>query len=255
MPITIKVPTGKRINVDADTALIGRDHSCQIALPDEPALQPIHARIKKVANRWLIESQGDWQLQVGAGLPGRMSWLMPGDVIRLTETGPEITFDEASGLVPIPAAPALVPKAPKPQAPSRPRPAPAPAIAAAVEPTPESPAMVEEWFYASRWGEVWPVLPGTVAAACRRWGASSRRYDREDRDGPLGFSQVHYCLLSCRTCPSAVTTAATASSRSGRQVNSTIFSCGLTNAFNPGPAARAFCRNAFRYPLVEEGSC
>lgn len=93
MSFTVKTPTGRRVRVEADTAFIGKDASCQIALPDEPDLQPIHARIRKVANRWMIESQGDWQLQVGGGSLGRMSWLMPGDVIRLTARGTELVFE------------------------------------------------------------------------------------------------------------------------------------------------------------------
>ena len=75
MAVTITTPTGTRIKVEADFALIGRDRSCQIVLPDDAGLQPIHAKIKKVANRWLVEAEGDWKIQVGKGLPGRMSWL------------------------------------------------------------------------------------------------------------------------------------------------------------------------------------
>lgn len=96
MTISIKTPTGSQITVDGDHALIGKDRSCQVALPNEIGLQPIHAKIRKVANRWLIESQGDWNIQVGTGLPARMSWLKAGDVIRLTEEGPEIVFQDTS---------------------------------------------------------------------------------------------------------------------------------------------------------------
>jgi hypothetical protein len=92
MTIVIEMPNGSRIKVDADSVLIGRDRSCQIALPDEPVLQPIHAKIRKVANRWIVEAQGDWQVQVGTGQPGRMSWLQSGDGIRLSEAGPEVVF-------------------------------------------------------------------------------------------------------------------------------------------------------------------
>ena len=62
MAIIIEMPNGSRIKVDADSVLIGRDRGCQIALPDEPVLQPIHAKIRKVANRWMVEAQGEWQI-------------------------------------------------------------------------------------------------------------------------------------------------------------------------------------------------
>ena len=54
-------------------------------------LQPIHAEVIKVAGRWMVESTGDWLLQVGDGVPGRKLWLHPGDVLHLTESG--VTLD------------------------------------------------------------------------------------------------------------------------------------------------------------------
>jgi hypothetical protein len=92
MAFTIETPTGIRIRVDMDAALIGRDQSCQVAMPDEAGLQAIHAKIRRVADRWLIESLGEWQIQVGSAPPGRMSWLQSGDGIRLGEGGPEVVF-------------------------------------------------------------------------------------------------------------------------------------------------------------------
>jgi hypothetical protein len=149
MAIIVETPTGRRIAVGADSALIGRDGNCQIALPDEPALRPIHAKIRKVANRWMVEAQGDWQLQVGTGLPGRMSWLTPGDVIRLTESGPELIFEEAPAFVPGSSGPAPIPNAPKAQAAPTPKAVAPPPVAAAKQQPPPLPSMAEEWFYAS----------------------------------------------------------------------------------------------------------
>jgi pSer/pThr/pTyr-binding forkhead associated (FHA) protein len=116
MPITLAVANGKRFRVDTATALIGRDNSCAIALPEAVNLEPVHAKIRNVANRWLVESQGSWPIQVGSGSPGKMSWLKPGDVIRLTEAGPEIVFEPADSLSPAKAKigpPPLPPRLPK----------------------------------------------------------------------------------------------------------------------------------------------
>jgi len=96
MAIILETALGARIFVQGDFALIGRDPACQIALPHEIGLQPVHAKVRKIANRWIVESQGDWHIQVGVGAPGRMSWLRQGDVIRLTERGPELIFHETS---------------------------------------------------------------------------------------------------------------------------------------------------------------
>jgi hypothetical protein len=111
MAIIIEMPNGSRIKVDADSVLIGRDRSCQIALPDESVLQPIHAKIRKVANRWMVEAQGEWQIQVGAGLPGRTSWLQSGDTIRLGGGGrPELVFWEGQPSYHPPTRPAPLPQ-------------------------------------------------------------------------------------------------------------------------------------------------
>ncbi len=159
MAITIQILTGRRITVEADSVLVGRDRSCQVALPDESSLQPIHARIRKVVNRWLIEAQGDWQIQVGAGLPGRMSWLKPGDVIRLTESGPEIIFDEGRVVGQTPPGSAPIPQAQKPTA-TKPQPVVAVPGVAVAQQAPHLPPQVEE-------AEPLPPPPLPVSATAR----------------------------------------------------------------------------------------
>lgn len=162
MALSIETQNGKRITVEADSALIGRDSTCQIALPDEANLQPIHAKIRKVADRWMIEAQGDWQIQVGAGLPGRMSWLKPGDIIRLTESGPEITFGEVQTSFKSPeegVSQKSQPSAPIPEPPmervaEKPRPSESTPTA-----PPDLPATVEEWFYARDGKKCGPFSP------------------------------------------------------------------------------------------------
>jgi hypothetical protein len=123
MGFILQLPSGKQIALPADAATIGRDPACDVALPREPQVQPRHARIRKVANKWMIESAGDWLLQVGSGVPGRKLWLNPGEVIRLSETGPELVFcvepvAEAAEAQPPrePLAEAHPPEAPPPEA-------------------------------------------------------------------------------------------------------------------------------------------
>jgi pSer/pThr/pTyr-binding forkhead associated (FHA) protein len=93
MAITVELGIGQIITVQRDTATIGQDPGADIRIPNSPKIQPIHARIVKVANRWMIQSAGDWLLQVGDGVPGRKLWLNSGDLVHLSESGPYMVFD------------------------------------------------------------------------------------------------------------------------------------------------------------------
>ncbi len=109
MPSTIVLPSGDTVCVDNEPLLIGRDAVCQVSLPHETALRPQHAKITRIANRWLIESLGDWLIQVGNAPPAHKNWLQPGDVIRLSEHGPTIVFEplKTKGVVDQPPAPLI----------------------------------------------------------------------------------------------------------------------------------------------------
>ncbi len=94
MAMTIELSDGQRIQTERTSITVGCGPGVDvvIAFPD---LQPVHARISKVAGRWMVESAGDWLLQVGDSVPGRKHWLQPDQVIRLTESGVRIVFDPA----------------------------------------------------------------------------------------------------------------------------------------------------------------
>ncbi len=93
MSVTFELPNGNRIAVDADAILIGSDPGCHVPLQNAHTIQPQHAKVSRVANRWLIETLGDWLVQVEDESPGRKHWLNPGEIIRLTEAGPEVVFE------------------------------------------------------------------------------------------------------------------------------------------------------------------
>lgn len=114
MGIVVKLPSGERISLEADTTMVGTDATCQVRLPADRRVQPKHAKIRRTAGRWLIESAGEWPLWVGNNPPGRMGWLQPGIAVRLAETGPELIF-EANQLTQVPQTSAPVP----PSAPSQ----------------------------------------------------------------------------------------------------------------------------------------
>jgi FHA domain len=110
MAITVELGIGQIITVQNDTATIGQDPACDIHIANSPKIQPVHARIAKVANKWMIQSAGDWLLQVGDGVPGRKHWLNPGDLVHLSESGPYMVFEpKPAELAPSPLAKAVPP--------------------------------------------------------------------------------------------------------------------------------------------------
>ena len=110
MAFTLQTLNDQHITVDADMAVIGRDPTCNI-VADDNRLQPRHAVIKKVAGKWMVQSEGEWLLRVGNGVLGRKCWLNPGDTIWLAEGGPAFIFSppQPTGLPAVPQA--LVPAA------------------------------------------------------------------------------------------------------------------------------------------------
>ena len=95
MTITIRLPSGERREIDQDSVLIGRGARCAICVPEAGHLQEEHARLRKIADRWMVESRGDWLIRVGNDAPARFGWLKTGDTIRLSKGGPELVFEPA----------------------------------------------------------------------------------------------------------------------------------------------------------------
>jgi hypothetical protein len=111
MAITVELGIGQIITVQHDSATIGQDAASDIRIVNSPKIQPVHAKIIKVANKWMIESAGDWLLQVGDGVPGRKLWLNPGDLVHLSESGPYMVFEPK----PAAAKPVVKPAEPAPE--------------------------------------------------------------------------------------------------------------------------------------------
>lgn len=93
MSITIGLTTGERVVIDKEIVLIGLDDHCDVQPTGPGDLNARHARIKKIGGRWLIESLGDWPLQIDGEAPTRAGWLRPGDVVQLAPYGPSIIFE------------------------------------------------------------------------------------------------------------------------------------------------------------------
>ncbi len=116
MAIIVELPDGQRIQVERDSATIGRGPGADIVV-SSMEIEPLHAKIRKLAARWIVESAGDWCLQVGDGIPGRKLWLRPGEVLRLSESGISVVFEPGMREKPTPPFPHLNAAAPVVEAP------------------------------------------------------------------------------------------------------------------------------------------
>ncbi len=113
MAIVLGVSGKSPIEVDADPITIGSDPANTIAVTDDDRIKPRHAVIRRVAGRWLVEVREAEAIRVGNSELARVHWLNLGDVIRLVDNGPEITFQPsrttpstyAVPAVPVSAAP------------------------------------------------------------------------------------------------------------------------------------------------------
>jgi hypothetical protein len=108
MAIALAISGKPLLEVDSESITIGSDPTGIIAIAGDDRIKPRHAVIRRVAGRWLVEVREAESIQVGDSEPGRVHWLNPGDVIRLVENGPEITFQPANTKpAPPPAAPSI----------------------------------------------------------------------------------------------------------------------------------------------------
>ena len=65
MAVVIQLPGGERKEMCHDSFTIGRGPECHVILSGEDRIETEHARLRKIAGRWLVESLGDWAIQVG----------------------------------------------------------------------------------------------------------------------------------------------------------------------------------------------
>lgn len=94
MPIRLGID-GKIVEFAEDSVTLGCDPACTVPLEEVEDLAARHAVIRKIAGRWIVEVREGSFIQVGDEPKSRMQWLSKGDVIRLTDHGPEVTFEPA----------------------------------------------------------------------------------------------------------------------------------------------------------------
>ena len=93
MSIKIEISGRSPLIFTSDQIALGSDPSCAVSFPDASEIQPVHAVIKEVDGRWMIEACKAESPVVSNGQSARVHWLKPGDVIQLTRNSPLVTFE------------------------------------------------------------------------------------------------------------------------------------------------------------------
>lgn len=93
MPLRVQTDDGRALTIEGQSATIGRSSECDIVIRSATDLADIHARVRRVGDRVLVESLEGANLYVEGQSPNRLLWLSPGDMVRLTKNGPSFIFD------------------------------------------------------------------------------------------------------------------------------------------------------------------
>lgn len=91
MSITVEL-NGIRQTFAGDEVLLGSDRNCDIRV-DHAGVRPKHAVLRQVGGRWMVEARDGHEVQVDDGAWQRLTWLKPGQAIRLAAESPAFTFE------------------------------------------------------------------------------------------------------------------------------------------------------------------
>lgn len=93
MPIKLAITGRPLVVLDETCITLGSAAGCSVTFDDLPEVRPKHAVIRSVAGRWLLEVRDAKSILIGGSEPKRLHWLAPGDVFRLSENAPLMTFE------------------------------------------------------------------------------------------------------------------------------------------------------------------
>jgi hypothetical protein len=89
---SLRTGSGGRTTWATDACVVGSGPGCDVTIA---GLRPRHARIRRVGERWLVESLGDWAIQHVGPSPARLVWLRDGDAVVFAPGGPSLTIEAA----------------------------------------------------------------------------------------------------------------------------------------------------------------
>jgi hypothetical protein len=162
---------GERLVIDRPTFSVGDGPPCEVTF--DPQRDP-HVRGRRLTflydeDGWLVKNAGQGEPLVNFDSVAHECRVRSGDIVRMSEFGPDFSFALIRGAAPSPAAPAPMPTAPAPVAP-RTAPAPAP-VSAPVSPAPSTPKSAPD---------PTPAAPQTLAEAWRSTAPAPREAHTPD---------------------------------------------------------------------------
>ena len=92
MPINIAVAGQSPVTFTEEQVSLGSAGTCTVRFDESCGVKSVHATIREIAGRWLLEAAGSETFTVGKGKACRVHWLEPGDLIHLTAGSPVVTF-------------------------------------------------------------------------------------------------------------------------------------------------------------------
>ncbi|QDV70798.1 hypothetical protein Poly24_45300 [Rosistilla carotiformis] len=95
MSVELSLDNGTRHVFAQGEIIIGCAANCNFIVPPIDGIHDQHAVIRRIANRWLIESCGPWTLTLGQTATDTRHWIHPGDQIDLALRGPTLHFRAA----------------------------------------------------------------------------------------------------------------------------------------------------------------
>lgn len=137
MAVRFQLESGEVLEFNETSLTLGSSPSCHIALTDDDRVGEIHATIRKMGNRWLLETAKSLLVSVDNSVPAQRHWLQTaGQVIWLTPTGPRIVFQPAV------SQPTVSPAVESADKPVRETPVPVAEVIKGSKPAPSSPSAV-----------------------------------------------------------------------------------------------------------------
>ena len=104
MTITLSLDDGTQQSFTKNEISVGCGSDCDFTLPAIDGIRDHHAIIRRIADRYLIESCGEWLFHTMEHSDDRRLWIHSGDLINLASRGPTLRVEFHADPQPKPAA-------------------------------------------------------------------------------------------------------------------------------------------------------
>lgn len=100
MSIAIRLSSGFNKSFDKNHLAIGSDASCDVVLAEKNGVQPLHAHLRKIGDRWLLESAGEWPCDLSDSTKATKQWVLVGGSANIG-SGDRISISQATSSAPM----------------------------------------------------------------------------------------------------------------------------------------------------------